>query len=652
MSSSKKTLRERVSTYFRQLSFINEPRIETRIRNRSGNCFIRKYLEGGYDEDPTSPPIYSGGAPEDLPNVPLGHCCSNKDQVIACTGPEKGILSVVRPKLHLSAGSSDIDFIDNNNQDEGDFEIRRSKRANAQRFGGIVAKSGAQTQQCISEDKENANDGAALELSANQVLAQQSNENVAGIMNWSGDSDFACGLATSLYERNPITKEVTGSPIADCFAIISYGDGCVMGMADGVNWGEKASLAARAALQGSIEYLEGAIFGTVGVTVNRSMTTHDVFVSLLRSIWEGHNCIVEVGGALTTLSIAVVLPAGRTKLADAGDEEIKEPKKWIVCACNVGDSLGYVYSKTHGVREFTQASHDTTTMRDMRDALGALGMVHGTKPELGNLTLSMTTVSEGDIVFLTSDGVSDNFDPVVGKFAEAYVEDSSNEVLKTSTQNKSTAPVAPPRKGRPQQSQLPANQRATKLATDDKLSLTRPQYSRSRTLIEPRTNIRSSIIPGTPPVQRISSILPQVTGAQRHKLTLLRLEDLLSYGINGMLQPCESSRRLCQLLLDFSKMITAARRAMLEQRETYTRLCMDTRGSRKETELNRMQQRAARKRVVDSLPFQALPGKLDHASVVAFTCRHDQQHSNEAVLLCKIEKPDNPKKSSIIETDL
>lgn len=56
-------------------------------------------------------------------------------------------------------------------------------------------------------------------------------------------------------------------------------------------------------------------------------------------------------------------------------------------------------------------------MRDMRDALGALGPVSGSEPELNNLTVAMTIVDVGDIVFLTSDGISDNFDPVVGKFA-------------------------------------------------------------------------------------------------------------------------------------------------------------------------------------------------------------------------------------------
>lgn len=55
-------------------------------------------------------------------------------------------------------------------------------------------------------------------------------------------------------------------------------------------------------------------------------------------------------------------------------------------------------------------------MRDMRDALGALGPVDGNKPELSNLTLSMTICEGGDIIFLTSDGISDNLDPVIGKF--------------------------------------------------------------------------------------------------------------------------------------------------------------------------------------------------------------------------------------------
>lgn len=52
----------------------------------------------------------------------------------------------------------------------------------------------------------------------------------------------------------------------------------------------------------------------------------------------------------------------------------------------------------------------------MRDALGALGPVDGIKPELSNLTLSITTLQKGDIVLVASDGLTDNFDPNVCKF--------------------------------------------------------------------------------------------------------------------------------------------------------------------------------------------------------------------------------------------
>ena len=70
---------------------------------------------------------------------------------------------------------------------------------------------------------------------------------------------------------------------------------------------------------------------------------------------------------------------------------------WVICACNVGDSLCFVHSKKQGTREVTLGSHDISSMRDMRDAGGALGPVDGVNPELNNLTCSMTFVDEGSI---------------------------------------------------------------------------------------------------------------------------------------------------------------------------------------------------------------------------------------------------------------
>lgn len=60
-----------------------------------------------------------------------------------------------------------------------------------------------------------------------------------------------------------------------------------------------------------------------------------------------HSLILQSEGMLTTLTVAVVLP-----LASTG--------KYIVCVCNVGDSLAYVYSIKYGVREITKGKLNIT----------------------------------------------------------------------------------------------------------------------------------------------------------------------------------------------------------------------------------------------------------------------------------------------------
>lgn len=72
-----------------------------------------------------------------------------------------------------------------------------------------------------------------------------------------------------------------------------------------------------------------------------------------------------------------------------------------------------------GIREVTQGSHDVSLVRDIRDAGGAIGPVDGKNPELHNLTYGLSFGNQGDIVFLTTDGISDNYDPVVTKIAVA-----------------------------------------------------------------------------------------------------------------------------------------------------------------------------------------------------------------------------------------
>lgn len=148
-------------------------------------------------------------------------------------------------------------------------------------------------------------------------------------------------------------------------------------------------------------------------------------------------------------------------------------------------------------------------------------------------------------------------------------------------------------------------------------STSRPKYKRSHTFIE----TRKSRGPKSPPLVSIPrSIcgLPLVTANQRHTLSLLRLNDIFSYGINGTLRPCTTAKNLCLLLIDFVRMITTAKRKLLEQRESYYKMVCNEQGLRKEVEMSKNQQRAARKKVVDGEIFSSLPGKLDHATCCAW----------------------------------
>ncbi|GFG37440.1 hypothetical protein Cfor_12013 [Coptotermes formosanus] len=489
------SLRKKVAGFIRQLSVNNQNENVDQIDSSgpSSGCFIQRYLSG-HDVRQTEPVILHGQNPHELPRKNVGTIVLD-NQFAAVTGPDGGLTTVNRRQRHLSTSDPDVDYID--------------------------------IQQHVTDPERN--------------------NTVAGVLDWSRPHCRAYGAATTLYERHPITKQHAGSPIADCFAVVARTNSAILALADGVNWGEKACIAARSAVHGCVDYLNKAVF-TSGNIAN----TTDVFVSLLRSFHAAHSLILQEAGMLTTLTAALVLP-----LADSD--------RFVACICNVGDSLSYVYSAQHGVREITKGSHDIHCMRDMRDALGALGPVDGQNPELNNLTCSMTEVEPGDIVFITSDGVSDNFDPVVGKFAVLPPSDNVNLKVHSGT---------------------------------GKMSSATSNYGTSKS---PGGDIPSS------------SSLPTVQAYQRHELSLLRMDDLLKNGVSGNGPPCQDAKTLCEMLLDFATRLTAAKRHILEDPDLYY---TTVEGSTELTELSRAEQRSRRRKVCEKLAM--VPGKLDHATVVAY----------------------------------
>lgn len=184
----------------------------------------------------------------------------------------------------------------------------------------------------------------------------------------------------------------------------------------------------------------------------------------------------------------------------------------------------------------------------------------------------------------------------------------------TSATSKNIPPIPPVRKKKllKEETMMPMHD---KQAT----STTRPKYVRSQTFIEPRiTKIQKQQHQQILSIPRSPAGLPLVTGEQRHALTLLRMTDLFSYGINGTLRPCTTAKRVCHLLIDFANMITAAKRKLLEQKENFYKSVIQEDGGRKQIPMSRNQQRSARKKIIEGETFPSLPGKLDHASCVAW----------------------------------
>lgn len=520
------------------------PPYSASIIGGENGCFIRRYLQG--ESRTKQPDILFGRTGQELPCLRL---CPLQNLVVAAhTGPDNGLMSVNQgaQNAHVTSQDLDVSYIDSDDE------------SNVPPVAPTVSV-GSDTPLSVTIPQEESTPTEAVAETAAGATAEETRE-IAGVVNWNRPCGLAFGTATSLYERHPVDGEVAGNPVADAFAVVARTNNAVLALADGVNWGERAALAARSAIHGCVDYLNRALF--TPTNPGHRPTTNDVFLSLLRSFHAAHSLILQEGGLLTTLTAAVVAEldpvsiTGQQPPLYMGTSDSPQSGKFAVCVCNVGDSLAYVYSPRYGVREITQGSHDIHSMRDMRDALGALGPVDGQNPELNNLTCSLTVIDQGDIVFLTSDGVSDNFDPVVGKFVVARKGNA-----KPPAPSSVAGAAAPPS--------------VKQLLTKDS-----------------------------------TRILPTVEAFQRHELTLLRMEDILR---NGMLPSSNANnnlkaRQLCEDMVDFATRLTSAKRHLLEDVELY----VDNEGR----PLDKEEQKVRRRRICERLAL--IPGKLDHATVVAY----------------------------------
>eukprot|EP00731_Ephydatia_muelleri_P018271 Em0011g311a len=203
----------------------------------------------------------------------------------------------------------------------------------------------------------------------------------------------ANGESVTLYDFKPGgSGERYGDPIADAYAVIARANNAILAIADGSDWGPQTREAARSAVRGSMECLNRRLFGSQYPL----KTTQDVMNAILQSVHSAHKCILQTEGATSSsLCVAVVC-------------ELVRPvrnKNWCVCVANLGDSACFVWSNRKGiVQEVTYSASGRGPY---------LGRANGDKSDKCDLHCSFLPVHENDTVFLVTNGIIQNFDPVV-----------------------------------------------------------------------------------------------------------------------------------------------------------------------------------------------------------------------------------------------
>ena len=366
---------------------------------------------------------------------------------------------------------------------------------------------------------------------------------------------MADGDSITLYEHKPSNTQHHGDPIADVFSIIVRPNNCIMAVADGVNWGIKPRLAARCAVHGVMDHLNLSLFSHSSPPQN----IQDVFHCILRSFHSGQKLIIKHGGTTTTLCVGIIV-------------ELQEPRggaKWGLCIVSVGDTLCYVWrGEAQMVYEITLAMH-LGKERNPRDSGGCLGCDLGDQPDLSNLLCCFVPLSDEDIVFIVSDGVSDNFDPVILK--EALTEGQ---------------PISP--------MSVPSEGGNIAIASNDQ-KVAHSSNSNGSTV--------SLVV--VSPEQRQSLMLMKLTNILKNKLkslktkTSLQAQDVSDAIINYVIEATESKRgylERCWVELENPDLTVADRRANEKEIAQH---------------------------------IKSMPGKLDHATIAVYKVGRVQLEADE-----------------------
>jgi serine/threonine protein phosphatase PrpC len=428
-------------------------------------------------------------------------------------------------------------------------------------------------QQQAQNDSSNKNSNTSKTENSNQIKFDRDcydSFEKCDILEWNLRHHRSYGIACSLYENNLVTNTTVGDPVADSFAILTRQNSSIMLLGDGVNWGPRSRLASRCAVRASMNYLNKNLFMT-STSSSKSLNTHEIFKHICRSFDAAQDLILQKKGTMTTLCCCVVV-----KLKDSSSST------WVVCTLSIGDSTAYVFNKDKGIFELTYGSRNLNDDRDMRNVGGALGHVYGNKPDATNLNYSLMYIKENDIVFLVSDGISDNLDPIVSQTARRK---ENNEAEIADILSASTA----------QQLKKPSSKLNRSSSLKNKIrneNFTSSQENDNKKMLEFQDDQTIHL-----------SSLPQMTPYERYLCSLAHMNEILKR--NQTPNDSISAQETCAVLIEHVLRLTANKREVLEKG------LVEAASLTNDEEKIKYQARLREK-------VQKLRGKLDHASIVAY----------------------------------
>uniref|UniRef100_A0A158R7Z2 PPM-type phosphatase domain-containing protein n=1 Tax=Taenia asiatica TaxID=60517 RepID=A0A158R7Z2_TAEAS len=289
----------------------------------------------------------------------------------------------------------------------------------------------------------------------------------------------AVGVEEGVVSYLNLLAHITGDPIADAFVVKVRQDSAFIAVADGVNWGEAPMRAARCAINAIYEHLEtNLLLG--GPQALKIRNTRDAASLLFAAFRQAHLDIAAQTRGLSTLCVGLLLPvhlserhrrhrSGQSSLSASSsvEEGIEDPESSrygsALIVASVGDSQAFLLREGTDTIEVTgwvppqSSSTDAKTdcdtgcppERDFRDAGGALGPVYDSgEPELQNLMCAVVNCAPRDVIIFGTDGLTDNFDPVIVRIAIprspdiTYVDE--NEVESSNTTHSKVYPSRHP----------------------------------------------------------------------------------------------------------------------------------------------------------------------------------------------------------------